>query len=230
MSKLSNKYFLLFGVLFTAAFLGSCSSSTTPGSNSSITVPGVGSTFIMDNQTLDSNNVVLSSDTSTETFAKTGQSMFGKSNVVELVDSHNGGGSDTTYVNYESNSDISIYISNFPGNGMNAWWTIPFASQSTAKLFDSTASGIHVTVTVAGAGQGTLTINGQSVSTEKATLTMAESDTVAGVVVSMSSVTTAQFAPSLGEIVETDNPATRNLINGQLGTAKHEVVLSYTLH
>jgi hypothetical protein len=225
MSKLSNKHFVFFAFIFTV-FLGSCKSSTSPGTTMA-TVPGVGSFFITYVVNRDSTNAITSTDTEKDTFVRTGQSLFGKTNVAVVVSTTTDPAiSDTDYIHYESNGDVSVNAV----IDINAGWMLfPFASQGSMKVGDTSGVGFHVTATVAGAGQGSVTIKGQSVPTETVTLTKVTYDTIAGHVYTETNVQTYQFAPSLGWLVETDAPAERNP-NGSLSLSSHDIVIDYKLY
>ena len=224
MSKLSNRYFILFGILFTAAFLGSCSNSTGPGNSSNITIPHIGSFFVTDYQNFDSNGIMESSYTRTDTFVQAGLTVLGKTNVVGIMAS---GAADVSYLHYESNGDIS-FISD--DAGFNAWYTYPFATQGTSQLPAQSVSGIHVTKMATGAGSDSVIIKGQSFLTEKIIITKVQTDSLFGQVSTDTTVDTVRFAPALGWVVQENIPGWRDAILGIMWESHNNILIDYKLY
>ncbi len=195
------------------------------------TIPNAGSYFITANLQYDSTGALVSSDTSVETFFRTGLSIYGKTDVVEAIDSSDGSVTDTTYYHYESDGDVSVYGQNIIGS--IGWTTYPFGSQQAQTINgDTTIQGISETyaLTISGAGSGNTTIAGKSFSTEKINLSgkiiasfLGVSDTASG------NFGTISFAPSLGEVVDETIPAQRDAVTRALGTSSHDFVISYFL-
>jgi hypothetical protein len=229
MNKLSNKHFIFFAFVLTV-FLGSCKTTTSPNSGTTVTVPGVGSFFVTYDESRDSTNAVTSADTSTDTFVQKGLSVFGKTDVEEVLFKNSSSSStpDTGYIHYESNGDLSVYEKM---SGLNSGWIVyPFGSQGSIKVADTSGVGYHVTATAVGAGQGSVSIKGQSFTTEKVTLTILSSDTTPTQIYNETSVQTIQFAPALGWVVESDSPASRNSFDGSLGDSAHDIIIDYKLY
>ncbi len=229
-------HFNLLLLSVAGLLIGGCKTSTSP-SNSSITTPGAGSYFVNVSQSKDTMGMITSSDTSTDNVVQTGLAFSGKTNVMEVITTNSDGSHDTNYFHYESNGDVSVYAaSSSTGFGTlptnNGWITIPFASQgTTTSSSDTTIDGypFHVNFTVAGAGSGSVTIKGKSFSTENAKMTIAMSGSVFGQAINMSTATTLQFAPSLGYVVATNTPGTRNPITGTMQPSNQSMTIDYSL-
>jgi hypothetical protein len=148
-----------------------------------------------------------------------------------LIDSSDGQVTDTAYINYESDGDISAFGNNIAGT--SEWWLYPFASQQPETINGDTAvSGVAetYTFTFSGGGAGTASIMGKSFSTEKVNLNgkiiasfLGINDTVSG------NFGTISFAPSLGEVVDETTPAMKDPVTQAQGTSSHDFVVSYVL-
>ncbi|HET6400836.1 MAG TPA: hypothetical protein VFH95_05485 [Candidatus Kapabacteria bacterium] len=228
MRKLSLLLFLGF------ATLAGCKSSTSPGSSSSTIVPPkAGSYFIVETTTTDSTGAV-SRDTQTDVVAQTNLTIYGKTGVTEVLDSI-AFGIDTEYLRYESNGDVSTYQTFGDLSIPSLWVTLPFASQTSTSWVNANASFAlysngHITETTTGAGSGNATVNGQSLQTEKANLNTSITDTTTFPSYAVSSTSlgiTFSFAPSLGYVVESDEPAYRS--DGYLNPSTHGQLIGYSL-
>jgi hypothetical protein len=211
------------------AMLADCNSSTSVnGGMSVITIPGTGSFFIKYNNGRDSNGVVTGVDTSTETFDKTGIYKLGKYNTEEIVYRYNSSTlTGTSYSHYEPNGDVTLYTS-LGGVATLGWYTYPFGSQGTSRLFDSVNyEDFRITVTAVGAGSGSVIIKDQLVPTERIVVTTTERDTISGTLYGNYVIDTMQFAPSLGWIVQEDSH--RDNYSGGMKTFAHTGVIDYTL-
>jgi hypothetical protein len=232
--------FLLF--LFAVVVMAGCKSTSTStnGSTTTIVTPGAGSYFTMVDITTDSTGAVVSSDTTVETFVATGLTYGGKTNVIELIDSQDGIPTDTGYLHYESDGDVSTYVPSseeFFGS-VSGWWTIPFSSQQKVTIKGDTASNgtsESLSIIFQGAGSGSITIMGQSVYEEKVSSILDDTvmETLAGRTIYSDTTTenlgTSSFAPSLGEEVESSTPGTRDPITGVMGNSDHHFVINYVL-
>jgi hypothetical protein len=223
----------VYVILLAGVLIAGCkSSSTSPnGSGGSTVIPNAGSYFIIANLQFDSTGAIISSDTTVETFFATGLTIYGKTNVAELIDSSNGQVTDTAYINYESDGDVSAFGNNIAGS--SDWWLYPFASQQSQTINgDTSYSGVaeKYTFTFSGGGSGNASILGKDFSTEKVNLNgkiiasfLGVTDTVSG------SFGTISFAPSLGEVVDETTPAMRDPITHAQGTSSHDFVIRYVL-
>ena len=138
----------VFGLSLVAGLtFSSClSSSTGPNSGSETlqTPPGVGSIFVYHQWYIDTSGMIAGSERyDTMTIIATGISFAGKHNVTQIVLA-----TDTGYLNYESNGDISMYRGSdgYPG-GRSGWLTVPLSSKSTQSFtyIDSVdfGNGVH---------------------------------------------------------------------------------------
>jgi hypothetical protein len=223
MNKLSNRFLFLLSLFVASAFLGSCKSSSTGPGSSNIKTPGVGSFFITEEQTLDSNGTVISSYFDTATVAQAGLTVMGKTNVVAM----NLGVPDLQYYNYEPNGDLSYLTDDA---GPEEWGTIPFGSQGMTQLPAQSGSGFHETKTAVGAGTGSVIVNGQSFSTEKVIVTSVFTDTLFNETSQDTTIDTAQFAPAIGWIVSEETPGTRDHILGVMSSTRRSVLVDYKLY
>ncbi len=231
-------YFSLFLVAIIA-FAGCKSSSTSPGSSETVVVPNPGSYFVTVDVSIDSTGAIVSTDTSVETFFQTGLSIFGKTNVIELIDSADGSVTDTGYIHYESDGDVSSYAaSNVGGLSLsNGWITFPFASQQPTTFgIDTSFQGqsLQFTEKYTGAGQGSITIEGKQFSEQNINSSGSSilSYNLAGKIISDTSTFgngTVSFAPSLGEVVEQRTPGAREPITKMMGNSDHSFVIRYVL-
>ncbi|HEY3874528.1 MAG TPA: hypothetical protein VGM92_03555 [Candidatus Kapabacteria bacterium] len=232
----------LFSIAFVAAiFVSGCkSNSTSPnGGGTAITPPNAGSYFIAVNTETDSTGAVISLDTEKNMVILSNAAFYGKTGVTVFVDSdyQNGLSPDTTYLKYESTGDVEEYAGSSGNSSFNAtgWITLPFGSQSSATLVNTDTTlgfGVHGRITegVSGAGTGNVTVEGESFYVNKVNLQVSIIDTASAptfVISSISFTTTASFAPALGYIVETDQPAYRT--DGELNPSIHGQMISYHL-
>ncbi|HET6400837.1 MAG TPA: hypothetical protein VFH95_05490 [Candidatus Kapabacteria bacterium] len=229
-----------FLILLGAVVMAGCRTSTSPGTSTGmpITPPNAGSYFVLVSTYTDSTGAYLSSDTETETFEQTGFTIAGKTNVDKLVDSYSFQFSDSGYIHYESDGDVSAL---WPGDSalgiFGTWITYPFGTQTTVTAtIDTTFFGnaTHMVLTLSGAGTGSTTIKGQAFQTEKVTGHIFEisSYSVSGQTYSdtvNSSLGTISFAPSLGDVIEENNPGTRDPYTGAMGESDHQIAIDYVL-
>ncbi|MBL8000156.1 MAG: hypothetical protein JNL32_16155 [Candidatus Kapabacteria bacterium] len=110
------------------AVLTSCGSED-PSAPITFVQPKVGSTYTYDQYATDTLNalpIASSRDTTVATFIQVGKSMFGKTNVSMIItESRNG--ADTSYMNYESNGDVSLSFD--IGTGQTEWISVPVSSR-----------------------------------------------------------------------------------------------------
>ena len=228
-------------ILFVASFavVAGCRTSTSPGNSTGmpITQPGQGSYFVLASTYSDSNGVAFASDTTVETFVKTGLTIAGKTNVNELVDSSSYRTSAAGYIHYESNGDVSAY---YPGDTVRgifgSWIVYPFGTQGTNTYTIDTSlygTSVHIQMTLAGAGSGTSKVKGQPVSTEKVSARFFDviSRTNAGKTFrdTLDETSMLSLAPSLGDVVEQSTPGSRDSFTGKMGESSHEIVVDYLL-
>jgi len=179
--------------------------------------PKAGSTFIFKSVQTDTLGVPIDSTIYyyKDSVAETGTLYQGKTNVTHFIsiDTLHGFTSDS-YINYETNGDISTYVGGFGGFGgvtLPPWRTYPVQSHTTtgAKIADTslTLPGIPLPVHFVGydtmtfIGNGTYPVSGKiiPVFNAKEVLTI----TASALIISMNvnTVTHIEFAPSLGYIV-----------------------------
>jgi hypothetical protein len=230
MNMRTISYFSLFlaGIL---AFAGCKSSSTSPNGSGGIVIPNAGSYFTLVDLQFDSTGALVGSDTIIETFLQTGLSIYGKTNVAEVMDSSKGFQTGIGYYNYESDGDVSAYGNSITGSP--EWMVYPFGSQQPQQTNGDTTTlegSESYALTINGAGSGTTTIAGTGFSTEKVTVNGNIIITKSGVTDTVSgNFGTETLAPSLGEIVDVTIPAERDPNTHILGTSQHEFVIGYML-
>ncbi len=166
-------------ILLLAVVLISCGDDSDPVNTQTDTFiqPKEGSFFNYDEYNIDtikSERIPTSTDTSTETFVKTGMTYMGKTNVSMIVTS-NKYGLDTSYFNYESNNDVS-YNATF-GDEPAKWYTVPLFSKTTTTkvVWDTTnpnpqqgeATHSSGNVTISYIGNEAMIYKGQSVNVLK---------------------------------------------------------------
>ena len=224
MNNLSNRYFLFFTCVVTVAFFSGCSSNTNPSTGT--LGPKAGSYFTTQYKSLDSNGVLVSSYTLSDTIAQSGLSIMGKTNVVAV----RSGVPDLAYWNYEVNGDFSVLSDDA---GYSAWYSYPFGSQGTIQLpVETPGNGIRITKTATGAGADSVVINGESFYTKKITITTAFSDTDAfsNQVLTQITVDTVRFAPALGWIVSEHTLGTYNPILNYTSNTQVNTLVDYKLY
>ncbi len=230
------KYISLFIVL--ATFLSSCSKTdnpVTPGS-SSFVQPKAGSSFTYDEYATDTTTaqpVPGSRDTSVQTIVQTGMTYNGKTNVTKII-SVTSGNNDTSYINFESNGDLSVYI-----NGLSIpqkWFTFPTGSKSTnsVTLSDTTQDVFGVSIetkvvlTASFVDNETMTVKGQFLSVTKIKQAFTITITTAGVPNIQSQNSFLYFAPSIGYVTKSETPVSTDL-SGAKAQGHLSILFDYTL-
>ena len=225
------KYITLFVIL--GVVLSSCSKSSNPTGPGTTTYvqPKAGSFFTYDEYQTDTTTgqpVPGTRDTSVQTFVQSGISYMGKTNVSEIVSasrmSH-----DTTYLNYESNGDLSVWGSSGLSSTMS-WLLLPTGSKTSNSITsDTTVTILGITTetktvfTLAYVDDETMTIKGQSISVTKLKEMITLTVTTAGVPATQTQSSFAYFAPSLGYLTKTETPVQVGIFStgrqqGQLST------------
>jgi hypothetical protein len=209
-----------------------------PGSSSGVQ-PKIGSSFTYFEYSIDTTTgqvVPGSTDTSVETVAKTGMSYSGKSNVTMVVSSSIYG-LDTSYINYESNGDISsVFSLGFMGSG-SSWITIPVASKATntIALYDTTTYLLGVptetkaSLTASFVDNETVMVGSQSLSVEKIELLVTGTTTTLGVTQTQNIASYGYYAPSIGYIVKSLTPSFVDVTTGTKQEGNGSTLLSYIL-
>lgn len=226
-------------LLILAAFISSCSKSTDsvgPGS-SSYSAPKAGSSFTIDRYATDTTNampIASTRDTSVETFLQSGISYAGKTNVSQIV-AVSSSSTDTSYINYETNGDISSYGSD--GHGSMIWGTIPIGSKSTfsytqtdtTKVILGVSTRLKVSVEASYVDMETMIVKGQSISVIKLKQSFIIATTAGGVTKSKSADVYVYFAPSLGYFVKNDKPVQDGIFSTGKSEGQVETVFDYNL-
>lgn len=203
-------------IVVIVILLGACSKDnpTTPSESITYTPPRIGSSFhysIYDTDTTTSLPITKSYDTTVHIFSNTEISYQGKNNVSKIYET-SPFFTNVTYLNYESNGDVSVYVDR--GNGEYIWLTLPMGSKTTKTLvfMDTTkiVSGVTTrskyTSEASYVGTENLTIKGKSVSVLKMKLSNSFAETVNGVTTTKTMAVFFYFAPSLGYYVKTEQP------------------------
>lgn len=147
------KHSILLVSLFLLAFAYGCkSSSTSTPAPPVVVIPNAGTTWTLQSIHLDSAGKTVRTDTSTRLVFKTNMQYQGFSDVVMTIETHSSTNtSDTVYLRYLSNGDISRLSSPAIDPQIPEWFTVPYTTH-TAQSFDYggniTARGFtHDTVT-----------------------------------------------------------------------------------
>lgn len=212
--------------LLLAVVLISCGDDSDPVNTQTDTFiqPKEGSFFKFDDydiDTLKSERIPGSTDTTTDTFAKTGMTYMGKTNVSMIITTDKNS-TDTFYINYEPNNDIT----SLQKSGLNTdkWVTYPITSKAPFSLVLSdttyphyqTGEPVHSTTTmkITFEGRETISYKGQSVAVVK----MKTLFTITSITPSESEVYEvpgfSYFAPSFGYVVKRETPV-RTYQNGE---------------
>ncbi len=209
----NNFWFLSLIAVLTAFGLNGCkSSSTSPSSNSTLTGSGptTGSSFTYVVQQYDISGFdVTSSDTVTATVTGTQSSFEGEQNVVQFSN-----GDD--YV-YESNGDVSIYLTETqPYGGGSEWVRFPFSGDGGSHVSFYSGDSASDGITTHFVGQGpTLTAGTKQISTEWAeSIDTTAIKTSNGGSSSFSQYNDYYFAPQIGAMTEIDIGWLTNMVTG----------------
>jgi len=223
-------------VLVFVMLLASCSKDSTPTGTNTVTYvqPKAGSVFVFDSYNTDTttNLPVGTRDTVRHTFLQTAMSYVGKMNVSK-ISKVSTFFMDTTYLNYESNNDVSTFV---PDTASGKWITFPYSSKTTLSFtaFEGTFDVFGVMTVVKSVAtftynsDATMTVKGTSLSVLKFKQDLVTTSTALGV-----STTTTQngfvyIAPSLGYVVKTETlpsvSSTGDKLQGQV-----ETLIDYTL-
>ncbi len=226
-------------LLILVASVSSCSKSSDPvgPGSASYSAPKTGSTFSYDQYATDTTNampIASSRDTSVHTFLRTGITYAGKTNVSQILEKTRFS-TDTTYINYETNGDISSYGSD--GNGGMIWGTIPIGSKTTfsftqadtTEVILGVTTRIKISVEVKYVSEETLSIKGQSINVTKLKQSFIVATTVGGVMKSKSADVFVYFAPSLGYIVKSDQPVQDGIFSSGKSKGHVMMLFDYTL-
>ena len=164
------KQIVLFAIL--AIVFSSCNSSTSSNPSGGTTIrPGVGSKFVIHQQTFDTSNRVIDDRIDTVSVIASGTSFAGKTNVVTFKRSNY-----ISYGNYEANGDMSTYIDGQGAAGeKSGWLLVPIVSKGTASMvvwdttYISNGTTVHYTGTTSYtfAGEQTITAAGENFVTER---------------------------------------------------------------
>jgi hypothetical protein len=227
------------GVIVLVILLGACAKDSTPVGPDTVTYspPKAGSTFRYDTYSTDTTAslpIEGSHDTTLHTVLQSGMSFAGKTNVT-MISTVNKYYTDTTYISYESNGDISVLN---PFNlEQNEWVIMPVGSKTSTSivLFDTTniVSGVSnrnkISAEISNAGTENLTVNGKTISIIKLKSATIFATTKAGVTSSVPGEKFTYFAPSLGYIVKTNQPVQVSPFGGKKQEGSVEMLLDYTL-
>ncbi|MBK9246988.1 MAG: hypothetical protein IPM69_02475 [Ignavibacteria bacterium] len=203
-------------VVLLVILLGACSKDSTPVGPDSLSYspPKAGSTFRFYSYATDTTNslpIEFSRDTTIHTFLQIGMNFAGKTNVSKISQTSRNH-SDSTYLNFETNGDISIY--SILGNGRTAWVTVPIGSKTTTSMVATDTitivSGDSIRNKFSSEfsyiGTENLTINGKTLNVIKLKLTSIQSETKVGVTTTKTMDVFFYFAPTIGYYAKTDQP------------------------
>ncbi len=204
------KYLTLFAIV--AISLSSCKSDPAGPASVVYVQPKLGSVFTFDEYRADSITglpVPGHRDTSVQTVLQTGIPWMGKTNVMKVV-TIAGKTNDTSYINFETNNDIStLYDAN-----KGQWITFPISSKITNSIVLSdtieTGHGVSretkITLAASYVDNETMVVKGQSINVIKIQKLATQTITTSGVSTIDSLLTFGYFAPSLGYTSKIDQP------------------------
>jgi hypothetical protein len=226
-----------------------CSDDTTGPDNSSdpIVAPKQGSTYNYATYDTDATGQKETGTdaTYTVTVAATGMTYQGKSNVMMFVQS--GSQTDTSYVAYESNGDVSLFLGTQLSDvelgdvnvASNLWLKVPFVSTTTTtlKVVDTTIAGstgnerIKLTFSATGTGSEEITVGTEKLNARKADLKMDMEMTFSGLPLTSTSTSKMWFIPKIGSMGKTVTTTTASIggIPGGQTSGSVETLTSYTL-
>lgn len=112
--------------------ISGCSGSGTNSTPSpALTAPKVGSTFTYQNVNRDTNNVVISTDTSVQRILQTNYSIGGKTDVLLQEETNADGTKDTNYVRFTSDGDVQLFSKALTASFLPEWLPIPLTTHKT---------------------------------------------------------------------------------------------------
>jgi len=193
--------FFLISVFVIVILSGCKSNSTTTPPGPTVVIPNVGSTWIIQNVRLDSNNVVKKIDTSTRYVGATNMTIAPYNDVVMTYETNPvTGKNDTVYLRYLSNGDIAHLSSPAIDPQLPQWLIAPFYTH-TAQNFNYGGN-----ISYLGFTYDTVTFSASYVKNDN--------DTIAGIVYPASFVmtTTTQKATSSSKDSTNLNTQTNSFI------------------
>ncbi|MFN8361806.1 MAG: hypothetical protein U0264_18005 [Candidatus Kapaibacterium sp.] len=224
-------------VLVSVMLLASCSKDSTPTGTNTVTYvqPKAGSIFVFETYNTDTTSnlpIASSRDTARHTFLQTALSFMGKTNVSKITKVSTFF-MDTTYLNYESNNDVSTFV---PDTASGKWITFPYSSKTPLSFtaFEGTFDifGIMTTVksvaTITYSNETTMTVKGSSLSVLKFKQDIVTTSTAGGVSTTNTQNGFIYIAPSLGYVVKIEQlpyvSSSGDKLQGQV-----ENLIDYTL-
>lgn len=226
-------------LLVLVSFLASCSKDNpvTP-TGETYTKPNSGTTYTFaDYNTDTTSGQPMNRDTTVMTVVQTGMNFQGKTNVTKII-SVNHKSTDTLYINYESNNDLSIFelLRSGPYVLTPGWTTLPTGSKATTTIplgdTSYTVSGITTTIKksldLSYTGESSLVIKGQSTKTVMVKVTFNYTVTTAGVPNSAPLEINFSLAPSLGFLAKMEAPVSNDGSGGKR-PGSFSTLFDYTL-
>lgn len=203
-----------------------------PGDNTTSVVPKSGSIYNYTSyKTVNGARVNGSDSTYRSSVVANARTFEGKSNVVTFFD-----GSDSTYLAYESNGDVSLYATNDEGEGM--WMKYPFASKTTFSLPEEVSyieigGGIDTVttkITAKHVGTQEVTVGSEKLATQKVEFELNIAHNWEGESGGSSFKTTFYYAPKIGMFARADEEATITQLDGTVSrTGEIRNLSTYTL-
>jgi len=227
-----QKYLIVLAI--SAVFLASCS-KTSPAKSESVNSiqPNAGSSFTFDQYYTDTTTgqpIAATRDTTTETIVQTGLTYLGRTNVSKVVTGTKHG-NDTSYINFESNGDLSI-----TAPAIGRWVTMPTGSKSTMTMttdttmtYGTVTMGLKMVSTTTFVGDESMTVKGHSVSVTK--LLQSSDITMINSGVPSTSTMTIFFyyAPSLGFITKEEWPVSTDPKSRAKSSGRMNMLIDYSL-
>jgi hypothetical protein len=225
--------------LVVLIFLTGCKSNST-APNSTVVLPGIGTTYIYDNISYDSNGVITGRDTETMRIVKTNITHAGYNDVAAFSDTYSDNPTSigTLYFRFLPNGDLafealSAYVNS--SNGPYGWLTLPFSNHSLQSLsydtayfsggreeYDTISFAAHFTVTQ------TLQVQGKILSFDKIAVVTHEGSAAQGAQLSTNnSIGSIMYSPSLGVIGGTGDDS--NFRDGTNQGTDVSTLISYPL-
>jgi len=226
----------LLALLATSLLVISCTKdNTTTPEPAPLKTPGVGSTFSYAGYAIDitGSKIPDTDNQHTETVVASNISFQGKTGVWAI----DNGSSDTLMYCLDRNNDLLMYVDESDGMAFNNWVRLPISTGTT--FTDSATStedyqGVPVQIltrfTSMLKGEESVTVGSESIRAVKILFTVSGRASIAGQTISdIELVTTLWYAPSLGNFIKAEQPATEIKAKGEIQDGFTSTLKSYSL-
>jgi hypothetical protein len=212
---------LIIAGLAISLYIGCSKSNPTTAATPTVVIPNAGTTWTLANTLIDSTGAVKKSDTTVRTVVQTNMQYQGFSDVVMTVEPNpsNLAKSDTVYLRYLADGDISRLSSPSIDPQLFEWLTVPYTTQLAQKFnFGGNINYLgytHDTVTFLATnnGTGSVTVGGITYATTSITSSTWQTATATGKDSTNYTVQTNTFIPSKG--IFGGRTVSMNVVNGK---------------